>query len=58
MLREQKLTTSKGEYMKPYSILNNVIFLDIETSSTDDKIIKICAVKIKKKCCYKVQYFS
>ncbi len=33
--------------MKPYSILNNVIFLDIETTSTDNKIIKICAVKIK-----------
>lgn len=33
--------------MKPYSILNNVIFLDIETTGTDDKIIKICAVKIK-----------
>lgn len=33
--------------MKPYSVLNNVIFLDIETSGTDDQIIKICAVKIK-----------
>jgi len=36
--------------MKPYSILNNVIFLDIETNGVDDKsdkIIKICAVKIK-----------
>jgi ATP-dependent DNA helicase DinG len=33
--------------MKPYSILNNVIFLDIEITGTDDKIIKICAVKIK-----------
>lgn len=38
--------------MKPYSILNNVIFLDIETNGSDnksDKIIKICAVKIKDK---------
>ncbi|MTK11337.1 MAG: DNA polymerase III, partial [Clostridiaceae bacterium] len=33
--------------MKPYSILNNVIFLDIETTGTDEKVIKICAVKIK-----------
>lgn len=33
--------------MKPYSILNNVIFLDIETNGIDNKIIKICAVKIK-----------
>jgi DNA polymerase III, alpha subunit (gram-positive type) len=36
--------------MKPYSILNNVIFLDIETNGVDNKrdnIIKICAVKIK-----------
>ncbi|MDW8802908.1 helicase C-terminal domain-containing protein [Clostridium sp. A1-XYC3] len=33
--------------MKPYSILNNVIFLDIETTDTENKIIKICAVKIK-----------
>ncbi|MCT8975080.1 exonuclease domain-containing protein [Clostridium sp. CX1] len=33
--------------MKPYSILNNVIFLDIETTDMENKIIKICAVKIK-----------
>lgn len=33
--------------MKPYSILNNVIFLDIEINGTDNKIIKICAVKIR-----------
>lgn len=36
--------------MKPYSILNNVVFLDIETNGIDNKsdnIIKICAVKIK-----------
>lgn len=38
--------------MKPYSLLNNVIFLDIETKSIgdkSDKIIKFCAVKIKGK---------
>lgn len=36
--------------MKPYSLLNNVIFLDIETTGIDsysDKIIEIGAVKIK-----------
>ncbi len=33
--------------MKTYSVLNNVIFLDIETAHRDDKIIRICAVKIK-----------
>jgi ATP-dependent DNA helicase DinG len=38
--------------MKPYSILNNLIFLDIETTGIDpnnDKIIEIGAVKIKDK---------
>lgn len=36
--------------MKPYSILDNIVFLYIETNSSNDesnKIIKICAVKIK-----------
>jgi ATP-dependent DNA helicase DinG len=38
--------------MKPYSILDNLIFLDIETTGVDpnnDKIIEIGAVKIKEK---------
>ncbi len=38
--------------MKPYSILDNLIFLDIETTGIDsenDKIIAISAVKIKDK---------
>jgi ATP-dependent DNA helicase DinG len=38
--------------MKPYSILNNLVFLDIKTTGTDsrnDKIIQISAVKIKDK---------
>jgi ATP-dependent DNA helicase DinG len=38
--------------MKPYSILNNLVFLDIETTGIDpvkDKIIEIGAVKIKDK---------
>ncbi|NMM62752.1 DNA polymerase III [Clostridium sp. P21] len=33
--------------MKPYSILNNLIFLHIEIKGNDDKIIRICAVKIR-----------
>ncbi|AKN30327.1 DNA polymerase III [Clostridium carboxidivorans P7] len=33
--------------MKTYSVLNDVIFLDIETTHTDNKVIRICAVKIK-----------
>ncbi|AWI04875.1 helicase C-terminal domain-containing protein [Clostridium drakei] len=33
--------------MKTYSVLNDVIFLDIETAHTDNKVIRICAVKIK-----------
>lgn len=38
--------------MKPYSILNNIIFLNIETTSIhaiNDKIIEIGAIKIKDK---------
>ncbi|WP_026884550.1 helicase C-terminal domain-containing protein [Clostridium akagii] len=38
--------------MKPYSILNNLVFLDIKTTGNDpknDKIIKISAIKIKEK---------
>lgn len=38
--------------MKPYSILNNLVFLDIETTGIDhtkDKIIEIGAVKIRDK---------
>ncbi|MDD3224247.1 MAG: helicase C-terminal domain-containing protein [Clostridium sp.] len=38
--------------MKPYSVLDNIVFLQIETTGSDlekDKITKINAVKIKKK---------
>lgn len=38
--------------MKPYSILNNLVFLETKTTGNNpktDKIIEISAVKIKEK---------
>ena len=35
--------------MKNYSILDNLVFLNIKTTGNDNKIVEICAIKIKTK---------
>ena len=35
--------------MKNYSILDNLVFLNIKTTGIDNKIVEICAIKIKTK---------